>query len=464
MDFYISGFLNMSKSTLPTQSGVFISKHEGNRDEFANVNKHVSGIHLSKYHRNEHLTSSPPGAALISLTTRRVTPNDHSHTPAHTTSPPSVITSVPDHINNVEGVIFDKLPLLLRNDDFLSGMYDNFYAEDPCSNRQCNSTYLLFAETARCSNSTVVLASRHAYLYGIAAAVLFAVLFNTVMLIALRTEKARRTPCAIYLTALAVSDTLSLVTHLPRKWLQQVFEQFGGGHFKLLFLYNNNTILCKGITYLTYLFRFLSSWYLVAMVTDRLYVALFPLQPAKHQTLKSARHIVAYITVFGLLVNCHILVTWKSVKIEHMHTISCVSATKSTIVSFSLITTTVILIVGLPLLVLSCLNLILMRNLSRANWRPRSRMVNSNLICKSVIERKASLMTLVISCCFAVLCIPYAISWTALLVEHVIVEISICQYMERIALKDLTEAIHMLNYCIKFIIVVFTGKNVIFGK
>ena len=311
--------------------------------------------------------------------------------------------------------------------------------------------------------SQLVEASHWCYLYGVGFLIIIALLLNAVSLVVFQAKPLRKLPFSVYLSALSVTDTIALFGHIPRKWLKILYLslEWGTG----VTFYDSNTVACKALTFISYGFRFLSSWLLVGLACERLAVSSNPYKPSKFRTMKSARHAIIYCIISSLIFNSHVLFTWKSVPIpdslDQAH--SCVPMAPSDFISVALTITTILTIVGLPFLIISAVTIITIRNFGAWNMRPRR--LSTRAICRALVERQVTLMVVVISGMFCILSIPYTISWVVLLVQHFTsMSSSMCIYIQISAARDISEVGFMFTYALKFLICIFTGRNVLNSK
>ena len=264
--------------------------------------------------------------------------------------------------------------------------------------------------------SQLVEASHWIYLYGVGFLIIIALLLNCVSLVVFQAKPLRNLSFSIYLSALSITDTVALIGHVPRKWLNILYLSLGWGTG--VTFYDSSTVACKALTFISYGFRFLSSWLLVGLACERLVVSTNPYQPSKFRTLKSARHAIIYSVIASLIFNSHVLFTWKSVPIPGSfdEARSCVPMAPSDFISMTLTVTTILTIVGLPFLILATVTIFTIRNFG--SWGMRPRRLSPRAICRAMLEKQATSMVVVISAMFCILSVPYTISWIVLLVQH----------------------------------------------
>ena len=311
--------------------------------------------------------------------------------------------------------------------------------------------------------SRLVEASHWCYLYGVGFLLIIALLLNGLSLVVFQAKPLRKLPFSVYLSALSITDTIALFGHIPRKWLNVLYLSMGWETG--ITFYDTNTVACKALTFISYAFRFLSSWLLVGLACDRLVVSSNPYKPSKFRTIKSARHAILCCIIGSLIFNCHVLFTWKSVTVPNTldQTRSCVPLATSDFISISLTITTISTIVGLPFLIISAVTIFTIRNIG--TWSMRPRRLSTRAICRALLEKQATSMVVAVSGMFCILSVPYTLSWAVLLVQHFAsASTSMCQYIEISAARDISEVGFMSTYALKFLICIFTGRNVLTSR
>ena len=298
--------------------------------------------------------------------------------------------------------------------------------------------------------SQLVEASHWIYLYGVGFLIIIALFLNCVSLVVFQAKPLRNLSFSVYLSALSVTDTVALIGHVPRKWLNILYLSLGWG--TRVTFYDSSTVACKALTFISYGFRFLSSWLLVGLACERLVVSTNPYQPSKFRTLKWARHAIIYSVITSLIFNSHVLFTWKSVPIPGSfdEARSCVPMAPSDFISVALTVTTILTIVGLPFPILATVTIFTIRNFG--SWGMRPRRLSPRAICRAMLEKQATSMVVVISAMFCILSVPYTISWIVLLVQHFTsTSTPMCQYVQISAARDISEVGFMFTYAIKFL-------------
>ena len=317
-----------------------------------------------------------------------------------------------------------------------------------------------FWRNASHCSSSIIQASHAAYLYGIIFMIVVSLLLNSLSVIIFRSKGLRKYPFSLYLVVIAVVDTLSLVSYIPRKWMTVFYMALGFEERKTV--YDTNNIACKSLTYLTYVLRFLASWMLVALGTDRLLVASTPYKRSKYPNLRSAQHGLCYCVVAAILFNAHVLFVWDSTILDGDVTASCVPMSMSPILALGLTILTVVLIVGLPFIVIGALAIMIIRNLPA--WKLRPRRLSSTVISRALFEKDATFMVVAILVSYCIFCIPYIITWVVLLWQHFMDELPLCRYIDGAAARDIAEVGFMVIFATKFLLCIFFGGDVLNQK
>ena len=111
---------------------------------------------------------------------------------------------------------------------------------------------------------------------------------NCITLIVLTNRKCKKSSFTVYLTALAIVDTLILYNFPLNTWLKYVFN----------FAYETyNIILCKGLAFTSYLLPQISSWMIVVLTMER---ALCTYSPIKYKNLCRPKR---GLTVVGAIIS-----------------------------------------------------------------------------------------------------------------------------------------------------------------
>ena len=300
--------------------------------------------------------------------------------------------------------------------------------------------------------------SKLIYLYGIAFLVALALLLNGVSFGVFNTKALRRFAFSSYLAALALADTLALLSQIPRLWMTLFYEALGWD--ETLTIYDDSEIACKALTYISYVFRFLSAWITIALLVERSYVAAEPFRKSNFSKQNTAYKFTLYILVLAMVVNCHVIFTWTTVDMgDGLKT--CSPKLPSDSISYLVTVITVIIIIGLPFVITSILTVILIRGVNSRAWRIRPLRMTPAAIFRLELERRASLMVSMVTAASSLLSVPYVLTWGVLLAQPWFHLGSMCERLAAIAARDVTEVIFMASYTIKFLLCILGGNNIL---
>ncbi len=180
--------------------------------------------------------------------------------------------------------------------------------------------------------------------YWIPTIVIFGILGNMTSFLVFVFSDLRRMSWSVYLAALAASDSGFLVC-LFVSWSNDI-----GIH-----LYHTNG-WCQVFVYLTYVWSFLSVWYIVAFSIERYIVVCFPLRRPEVCSPKRAKIVVVSLAVFAL--GLYTFTIWTSgIQSQHGYAAFCSQTSNSKLVTIMTNIDTVItlLIPFLAILILNCL-------------------------------------------------------------------------------------------------------------
>ncbi|ELT94860.1 hypothetical protein CAPTEDRAFT_27446, partial [Capitella teleta] len=137
--------------------------------------------------------------------------------------------------------------------------------------------------------------------YSLIVIIPFGLLTNTLSLLVFMSRGLRTRAASWYLSALAVSDNLSLVTLTIDYWIKD--PRIG------LDIIKTSHILCVSVTYISYASRLLSAWLVMTFTIERFVGAVYPLRRAVLSTTSHARKVVILETVTCLVLTSFTLFT-----------------------------------------------------------------------------------------------------------------------------------------------------------
>ncbi|XP_071171015.1 kappa-type opioid receptor-like [Mytilus edulis] len=121
---------------------------------------------------------------------------------------------------------------------------------------------------------------------------------NILSIIVLRRKNIQKSVCSIYLIVLSISDLFVLYTGLLRQWISVVFG---------VDIRNFGSNICKLHTYIVYFSLDFTSWILMAVTVQRVFLVCFPQKTKTKCTKREPGISLVAIAAFLLLINSHIL-------------------------------------------------------------------------------------------------------------------------------------------------------------
>jgi hypothetical protein len=327
------------------------------------------------------------------------------------------------------------------------------------SNLYITNDTLFFNKTLKCGQALDNLGN-HAFLYGLGFLIIIAVLFNGLQFAVFRTKPLRKFAVSAYLSAVALSDSLALFSHIPRRWINVLYQTLNWGLG--VTVYDTNKTACRGLTYFSYVTRFTSAWIIVAMAAERFIVSKDPYKRSNIRKPKTALQVLLGIAITSLAINSHVIFTWDIIPKETGNI--CAPAHQSEMVSLFLTVLSLLSIVVLPFIITLTLTITMLQNLQTGTWKLRPKKITVSAINKVQFEKNTIYMVSMITGIHCLLCVPFIITWVILLSQHFSPPVNYCKYVKTYAAKDITEIIYMGNCAVKFIFCVFCGSNIISYK
>lgn len=330
------------------------------------------------------------------------------------------------------------------------------------SNFYANETDLNIHETSPLCGGGLDNLGNNVYLYGLGLLIVIAVLLNGLQFAVFRTKPLRKFAFSAYLSAVAVTDSFALFSHIPRRWMNILYQTLDWGLG--VTVYDTNRIACRGLTYFSYVARFLSAWIVVALAAERLMVSKDPYKRSKARKPRTAIHLLLGLSVISLVLNCHVIFTWDVVSKENDSLSVCSPSLESEMLSLFLTVFSLFSIVALPFMVTLILTVIMLQNLQNNSWKLRPRKISAMTLNKLQFERKSILMVSLVTGVHALLSIPFIIAWIVMLGQHFSPPEDPCQMLKTYAAKDITEIVYMANCAFKFVFCVFCGTKIVSYK
>ncbi|XP_052762219.1 thyrotropin-releasing hormone receptor-like [Mya arenaria] len=260
---------------------------------------------------------------------------------------------------------------------------------------------------------------------------------NIISLIVFLSKNMRKLSASMYLAALSTSDLLALLFYVLPEWLKHGFSLVPG-HQQALFLQQNGT--CQGLLYLQYIARFLCSWFVVFFTIERFIGVCFPLRRKDICDPKSASRVILGAIVVASS-GCVFKPILSGTFIAKNGDPVCTSNRDHQYLSFILDSIFGVTITFIPFVLITILNLLIIRKLVLRNKRHRKIRIVTE---ESIIRLEFTFILLAISICFVSLNLPYFAVWCK-------------RYWKIKQILYITRTIFYINYCINFFLYSVTG-------
>ncbi|XP_052097037.1 neurotensin receptor type 1-like [Mytilus californianus] len=302
---------------------------------------------------------------------------------------------------------------------------------------------------------------RSVYAYATPVILLVGFLGNSLSLTVFLSRNMRNLSASSYLAALSVSDLLVLIFYVTVEWLKRGLVYLLP-EFKLHFLDQNGT--CQTLLYIAYVLRFLSSWLVTAFTIERYIGVCHPLYRRYICSLPGSRRII-----FGVMIASCIIVIYKpvlsGVYLSHDGIHYCTGSKDHDFLSFVLDSIFALLITLVPFVIISVLNVLIMRKLClrKSHRENRSKISSQSSSDASFIRLEFTLILFTISFCFITFNGPYFIVWfrNFLHSKHLSKHLQYSNYGVEYwqGILYITKTIFYMNYCINFFLYSITGRH-----
>ncbi|XP_059176638.1 thyrotropin-releasing hormone receptor-like, partial [Physella acuta] len=277
---------------------------------------------------------------------------------------------------------------------------------------------------------------------------------NSLSLCVFLSKNMRHLSASTYLAALSFSDIINLIFYVLYEWLTRGLRVItSGSHVSFLHIDG----ACHVIMYLHYVSRFLSAWLVVAFTIERYIGVCHPLRRKHICTLSSTKRIVAGLLVLALLVNIFKPLLTVSHHVD-MWGQACTTNPKYKQLSFILDSIYAVSITFVPFVIISVLNISIIRTLFLHNRQQR---LIRTLMEKSAIKLEFTIILLIVSFCFVALNLPYFATWCKVFLSSNFVKLVSLQDLDEIiyfrGVTFIARAIFYINYCINFFLYSITG-------
>ncbi|XP_053382278.1 cysteinyl leukotriene receptor 1-like [Mercenaria mercenaria] len=322
-----------------------------------------------------------------------------------------------------------------------------------CSRIKINLTEIMNVEPSE--KHPIVYFSQRFYAY--VTPIIFTVgLFGNIMSLSVfLTKNLRNMSASRYLSALSIADMSTLIFYVFGEWLRRGLKYISPG-IKISFLDTEG--VCQIWLYLNYFSRFMSAWLIVCFTCERFIGVCMPLRRRNLGTLKETTKIISALTVVAA-----VIVSYKPF-LSDVHTIrtrtSCASKKNYVYESFVLDSIYALLITFVPFIVITTLNVLIVRRLIIRNRRQKHNLITE----ESHIRLEFTFILLAISIFFIAFNLPFFATWFRNFVHsHFLypnetnIESDKGSVDYWIGVLLITRTIFYMNYCINFFLYSFTG-------
>ncbi|XP_064597528.1 somatostatin receptor type 5-like [Liolophura sinensis] len=276
------------------------------------------------------------------------------------------------------------------------------------------------------------------------------ILGNSLSLSVFTSKNMRSLSASNYLAALSLSDLMTLIFFVFIQWLQRGLKLLPG-HVRVDFL--AVTGVCHLLMYLGYIFRFLSAWLVVIFTVERYIGVCHPLRRRSISTASSRKIILCLVLVSAVLLIYKPILSGPIEMVGEKH---CVSLPEHKKVSEILDSIYGVLITLVPFILITALNLLIIRKLVQRNRRQRECSVMTE---ESIIRLEFTLILLAISLCFIAFNLPYFTFWIQTVFESKTQKSAydLTSKSHTTGVLYIVRAIFYMNYCVNFFLYSITG-------
>ncbi|XP_041361225.1 neurotensin receptor type 1-like [Gigantopelta aegis] len=304
------------------------------------------------------------------------------------------------------------------------------------------------------SKPAVFTIGRQFYAYFTPMIMVIGIIGNSLSLNVFLSKNMRSLSASTYLAALSTSDLLALVFYVMIEWLIRGIPVLYPDK-RVTFMHVDG--VCQMIMYLHYVSRFLSAWLVVAFTVERYIGVCHPLRRRDICTITSTRRIVLGLVIVSLILNVF-KPTLSIVSDVKGWGRMCTTKADYRHLSFILDSIFAVMITLVPFVIITCMNLLIVRKLVLRNKRQRACKVITE---ESIIRLEFTLILLAVSLCFIVFNIPYFVTWCKLFLTSKFIHLDTFQDVGSFEYFQgtlwITRAIFYINYCINFFLYSITG-------
>lgn len=298
--------------------------------------------------------------------------------------------------------------------------------------------------------------SRIFYAYFTPVILVVGFLGNLLSLYVFLSRNMRGISASTYLASLSTSDLLTLIFYVTVEWIRRGLV-YVRPDLKLTFIDVEG--LCQFQLYMSYVSRFLSAWLVVAFTGERYIGVCHPLRRRDICTKSGTRRIVGSIFVISIVIALYkpvLSAIYVGTDGKHY----CTSDRDYDFASFVLDSIYAVLITLVPFIIITVLNILIMRRLIIRNKRKRECKIITE---ESIIRLEFTIILLAISFCFIGLNIPFFAVWlrhflhSKYISKVDVMEVPFSNFEFWQGVLYITRTIFYLNYCINFFLYSITG-------
>lgn len=302
------------------------------------------------------------------------------------------------------------------------------------------------------SKPSLLTVGTHFFAYFTPVILLVGMVGNCLSLSVFTTKNMKKLSASIYLAALSIADISSLVFYVLVEWLRRGFTHINP-EVKLSFLDADG--VCQTLLYLSYMSRCMSAWIIVAFTVERFNGVCYPLKKVKRNACK---------TLLLMFLFNATLVLYKPI-LSGEYTIrgrtACAANPKHSFVSFVLDSLFAVSISFIPFLIITTLNVFIVRKVFLHNYRNRDIFTED-----TKIRLEFTFILLAISFFFVAVNLPYFVIWFRnFLNSHFISAPSDTMFLSKADIDEwngvllITRTIFYMNYCVNFFLYSITGAS-----
>ena len=308
--------------------------------------------------------------------------------------------------------------------------------------------YFCFEDGLRKSKSSVYRIGSNVFAFVTPVIFMIGIFGNSLSLLVFRSKTLKKLSASTYLAALSISDNFSLVFYVLVEWLRRGLKDISPD-LDVSFLNSNG--LCQVLLYMAYISRLMSSWIIVVFTIERFLGVCYPLRSFKRGAGK---------IILSMLVLSSLLVLYKPILsggYMRANRKLCTANDDFKLLSFALDGVFAISITLIPFIIITVLNILIVRKLFLRNKESRHMFADD-----STIRLEFTLILLAISFFFVAFNLPYSIVWARNFIHSSEIkqstgtEAADIEYWSGVLL--ITRTIFYMNYCINFFLYSITGK------